>query len=253
MEQRGAPRGDRPGALVDGGRCAGRRRPEASGRCECTPRPTEATRKQKEDGEGPAGVKGPVGNASRAAAGESRLAGGLRRIARSWVPGVRAGTGGGAAYLRQSELSDEGGLLLRASSRETTDGQRPTARAISRTPSPPARINAIASRSSNVNGRRTRGPGLGRVGFTPPAPRNHLFPASFDAPSSTAALPGDIPDLTSPQNSARTSRATNTPCGTTTTPSNSGCCYDPWTPPIENGERRTSAVVPGQRQRDLLS
>lgn len=67
VEQRGAPRGDRPGALVDGRRCAGRRRPDASRRCECTPRPTEATRKQKEDGEGPAGVKG---------------------------PGVRAGTGG---------------------------------------------------------------------------------------------------------------------------------------------------------------
>lgn len=74
------------------------------------------------------------------------------------------------------------------------------ARAIARTPAFSARINPIVSRSSRLNARRTPNPCRTNVGFTPPASRNHLFPASFDTPTPTPASPGDNPDRTNAQN-----------------------------------------------------
>ena len=80
-----------------------------------------------------------------------------------------------------------------------------------------------------VNGCR-RAPHNHAVGFTPPASRNHLLPASFDAPNATAACAGENPSRTRAQNPRRTSRDQH-PMRHHNHPYRSGCCLDPWTPP----------------------
>jgi hypothetical protein len=74
---------------------------------------------------------------------------------------------------------------LRRNSREIVDGDRPSRRAASRTPQPPARRIAISSRSAND---RYRPDGATSVtdGIPPPS-RNHRTPTAADTPASAAA------------------------------------------------------------------
>jgi len=88
--------------------------------------------------------------------------------------------------------------------REIVDGERPTRRAISRTPSRCARRIAISSRSANDRYRPDSGDSV--IGGIPPACRNHLEPTACDTPAPTAASSLDAPRAIASQNRTRSSR-----------------------------------------------
>jgi len=64
------------------------------------------------------------------------------------------------------------------------DADRPNRRAISRTPTSRARINAISSRSAND---KYRPDTVRLICGIPPFSRNHRVPTTADTPQSTAA------------------------------------------------------------------
>jgi hypothetical protein len=87
---------------------------------------------------------------------------------------------------------------LRRSSLEIVDGERPSTRAISRTPQPRARRTAISSRS--VNARYRPDAGASVTDGIPPPSRNHRTPTAADTPASTAASSLDSPRAIAAQN-----------------------------------------------------
>jgi len=93
---------------------------------------------------------------------------------------------------------------LRRSSREIVDGERPSCRAISRTPEPVARRIAISSRSANDKYRPVSGAWV--TGAIPPPSRNHRTPTGPDTPASAAASSLDTPRAIAAQNRCRCSR-----------------------------------------------
>jgi hypothetical protein len=92
----------------------------------------------------------------------------------------------------------------RRSSREIVDGARPSRRATSRTPAPPARRTAISSRSANDKYRP--GSGIRLTGRIPPPSRNQRVPAAGDTPASMPASSPGIPFAIATQNRCRCSR-----------------------------------------------
>src|SRR4051794_6220872 len=93
---------------------------------------------------------------------------------------------------------------LRRNSREIVDGDRPSRRAVSRTPTPCALKIAISSRSANDKYRPLSG--ARSKGDIPPASLNHRLPAAPEAPTATAASVLLTPLAISRQNSRWTSR-----------------------------------------------
>jgi hypothetical protein len=93
---------------------------------------------------------------------------------------------------------------FRRSSREIVDGDRPSMRAISRTPQPRARRRAISSRSTNNKYRPDRGEkGSGAI---PPLSRNQRIPTTGDTPAALPASGLDKPRAMPSKNSCRCSR-----------------------------------------------
>jgi putative transposase len=95
------------------------------------------------------------------------------------------------------------GAALRRSSLEIVDGERPSTRAISRTPPPRARKTAISSRSANDRYRPDGGP-RATDGIPPPS-RNHRTPTAADTPAWAAASSLDSPRAIAAQNRWRCS------------------------------------------------
>jgi integrase-like protein len=93
---------------------------------------------------------------------------------------------------------------LRRSSREIVDGDRPISRAISLTPLPSARNNAISSRSAKQRYRHETG-SRSSVAI-PPRSRNHRTPAADETPTAAAASSLLRPLAISRQNHSSTSR-----------------------------------------------
>src|SRR5215210_1350132 len=93
---------------------------------------------------------------------------------------------------------------LRRSSREIVDGERSSCRAISRTPAPCARSNAISSRSSKHRYRHETSSSMNVA--MPPRSRNHRMPAACDAPTASAASSLLKPSAIRRQNARSTSR-----------------------------------------------
>jgi hypothetical protein len=93
---------------------------------------------------------------------------------------------------------------LRRSSREMVDGDRPSRRAISRTPQPRACRTAISSRSTKDRKRPDSGAGL-TVGIPPPS-RNQRVPTAGDTPATTADSSLDKPPAIASQNRCRCTR-----------------------------------------------
>jgi hypothetical protein len=87
---------------------------------------------------------------------------------------------------------------LRRSSRLIVDGDRPTWRAITRTPQPCAFKMAISSRSAKDKYRHDSGAKL--IGRMPPASLNHLVPTGDDTPTARAASSDVKPSATFNQN-----------------------------------------------------
>src|SRR3954463_15451575 len=93
---------------------------------------------------------------------------------------------------------------LRRSSREIVDGERPSSRAIARTPLPSARSRAISSRSAKHKYRQESGSRTSVA--TPPRSRNHRTPAAEETPTACAASSLLRPFAISRQNHRSTSR-----------------------------------------------
>jgi putative transposase len=97
---------------------------------------------------------------------------------------------------------------LRRNSREIVDGERPSCRAISRTPLLRTRSRAICSRSTNDKYR----PDVGGDddarcdGGIPPHSRNHLTPTAGDTPALCAASSLEHPSAIACQNGRRSDR-----------------------------------------------
>jgi hypothetical protein len=84
---------------------------------------------------------------------------------------------------------------------EIVDGERPTRRAISRTPRPCARRIAISSRSANDRYRPDAEASV-TDGISPPS-RNHRTPTGPDTPAAAAASSLDSPRAIARQNACR--------------------------------------------------
>ena len=93
---------------------------------------------------------------------------------------------------------------MRRSSLEIVDGERPSRRAIARTPAPWACAIAISSRSTKHRYRSDTG--AKQIGGIPPACRNHLDPTACDTPATPAASSLDTPPAIASQNRTRSSR-----------------------------------------------
>jgi len=87
---------------------------------------------------------------------------------------------------------------LRRSSLEIVDGDRPSWRAMSRTPAPQARRIAISSRSANDRYRPDAGASV--TDGIPPPSRNHRTPTAADTQACTAASSLDTPRAIAAQN-----------------------------------------------------
>lgn len=88
---------------------------------------------------------------------------------------------------------------MRRNSLEIVEGDRPSRRAISRTPTSPARSSAISSRSAKDRYRPESGPNPS-VGMPPPS-RNHREPTTPETPHAIPASSLEIPSTIRTQNS----------------------------------------------------